>query len=41
MLRKIKWRLQNGPIAKSGALPVTIFFFCGKFVSVLKAIKKN
>ena len=32
MLRQIEWRLQNGPIAKSGVLLVTtFFFFFGKF----------
>ena len=27
MLRQIEWRLQNGPIIKSGVLPVTALFF--------------
>ena len=27
MLRQIEWRLQNGPIIKSGVLPVTTLFF--------------
>ena len=27
MLRQIEWRLQNGPITKSGVLPVTTLFF--------------
>ena len=27
MLRQIEWRLQNGPIPKSGVLPVTTLFF--------------
>ena len=27
MLRKIEWWVQNGPIIKNGALPVTTFFF--------------
>ena len=27
MLRQIEWRLQNEPITKSGALPVTTLFF--------------
>ena len=40
MLRQIEWRLQNGPITKSGALPVTTLFF-EKFVSVLKPLKKS
>ena len=31
MLRQIEWRLQNGPITKSGVFPVT--YFSGKFVS--------
>ena len=40
MLRQIEWRLQNGPIAKSGVLPVTTLFF-GKFVPVLEPLKKG
>ena len=40
MLRQIKWQLQNGPIKKSGILPVTSLFF-GKFVSVLESLKKS
>ena len=39
MLRQIEWRQQNGPITKSGILPVTTFF--GKFVSVLEPLKKS
>ena len=35
MLRQIEWRLQNGPITKSGVFPVTALFF-GKFVPVLE-----
>ena len=34
MLRQIEWRLQNGPITKSGVLPVTTLFFwkiCSSF----------
>ena len=34
MLRQIEWRLQNGPITKSGVLPVTALFFwkiCSSF----------
>ena len=27
MLRQIEWRLQNGPLTKSGVLPVTTLFF--------------
>ena len=34
MLRQIERRLQNGPITKSGALPVTTLSF-GKFAPVL------
>ena len=30
MLREIEWRLQNGPITKSGFLPVTSFI-CSSF----------
>ena len=42
MLRQIKWRLQNGPITKSGVLPVTTyFFFFGKFVPVLEPPKMS
>ena len=26
MLRQIEWRLQNGPITRSGVLPVTTLF---------------
>ena len=40
MLRQIEWRLQNGPITKSGVLPVTALFF-GKFVPVLEPPKTS
>ena len=40
MLRQIKWQLQNGPIAKSGVLPVTTLFI-GKLFSVLEPLKKS
>ena len=40
ILRQIEWRLQNGPITKSGVLPVTTLFF-GKFVPVLEPLKKS
>ena len=40
MLKQIEWRLQNGPITKSGVLPVTTLFF-GKFVPVLEPLKKS
>ena len=40
MLRQIEWRLQNGPITKSGVLPVTTYFF-GEFVPVLELLKKS
>ena len=40
MLRQIEWRVQNGPITKSGVLPVTTFVF-GKFVQVLETLKKS
>ena len=33
MLRQIEWRLQNGPITKSGVLPVTTLFFWQIFSS--------
>ena len=41
MLRQIEWRLQNGPITKSGVLPVTNLFFFRKFVLVLEPLKKS
>ena len=34
MLRQIEWTLQNGPITKSGVLPLTTLFFwktCSSF----------
>ena len=34
MLRQLEWRLQNGPITKSGVLPATTLFFwkiCSSF----------
>ena len=40
MLRQTEWRLQNGPITKSGVLPVTTLF-CGKFVSGLEPLKQS
>ena len=40
MLRQIQWQLQNGPITKSGVLPVTTYFF-GKFSPVLEYLKKS
>ena len=40
MLRQIEWRLQNGPITKSGVLPVTTLFF-RKFVPVLEPLKNS
>ena len=33
MLRQIEWQLQNGPITKSGVLPVTTLFFWKNFSS--------
>ena len=33
MLTQIEWQLQNGPITKSGALPVTALFFWKNFFS--------
>ena len=39
-LRQIEWRLQNGPITKSGVLQVTALFF-GKFVSLSEPLKKS
>ena len=39
MLRQIEWRLQNGPITKSGVSPVTTLFF-GKFIPALEPLKK-
>ena len=41
MLRQIEWRLQNRPITKSGVLPVTTYFFFGKFVPVLEPLKQS
>ena len=40
LLRQIEWPVKNGPITKSGVLPVTTFFF-GKFVPVLEPHKKS
>ena len=39
-VKTIEWRLQNGPVTKSGVLPVTTLFFW-KFVSVLEPLKKS
>ena len=39
MLRQIEWRQQNGPIAKSGVLPVITLFF-GKSVPVSELFKR-
>ena len=41
MLRQIECRLQNGPITRSGVLPVNTLFFFGKFVPVLEPLKKS
>ena len=40
MLRQIEWRLQNGPITKSGVLSVNTLFFW-KFFPVLEPLKKS
>ena len=32
MLRKIEWRVQNGPIKKNGVLPVTKYFNFSKIL---------
>ena len=40
MLRQIEWRVQNGPITKSGILPVTTLFFW-KFCSSLRTSFKE
>ena len=40
MLKQIEWRLQNGPITKSGVLPVTTLF-SRKFAPVLGPLKKS
>ena len=40
MLRRIEWRLQNGPTTESGVLPVTALCFW-KFVPVLEPLKKS
>ena len=34
MVRQIEWRLQNGPITKSGVLPVTTLFFLENLLQV-------
>ena len=39
MLRQIEWRLQIGPITKSGVLTVTNYFF-GKFDPVLEPLER-
>ena len=36
----IEWRPQNGPITKSGVLPVTTYFI-GKIFPVLEPLKKS
>ena len=40
MLRQIEWRLQNGPIIKSGVLPVTTLFFW-KIYSSFRTLQKE
>ena len=40
MLRQIEWRLQDGPITKSGVLPVATLFFL-KIILVLEPLKKS
>ena len=40
MLRKIEWRLQNGPVTKGEVLPVSTLLFA-KFIPVLKPLKKS
>ena len=40
MLRQTEWQLQNGPITKSGILPLTTLFF-GKLFPVLEPLKKS
>ena len=40
MLRQVEWRLQTGPITKSGVLPVTTLFFW-KICSSLELLKKS
>ena len=37
----VEWQLQNELITKSGVLPVTTFFFFGKFVPVLEPLKRT
>ena len=41
MLRQMEWRLQNGPITKSRALPVTTLFFLDNFFPVLEPLKNS
>ena len=41
MLQQIEWQLQNGPITKSGVLPVTTLSFwkiCSRFRASLKEL---
>ena len=40
MLRQMEWRLQNGPITKSGFLLVTTLFFWKKFSGKQKPLKQ-
>ena len=40
MLRQTEWRVQNGPITKSGGLPVTTLFFWKIFSSFRTSKKK-
>ena len=40
MLIQPEWRLQNGPVTKSGVLPVTSLLF-GKFVPVSEPLEKS
>ena len=39
ILRQTEWVVQNGPIAKNGILPVTIYFFRKNFFSLRTRIK--
>ena len=40
MLRQIEWRQQNGPITKSGVLPLNIFFLKKNIIPVLEPFQK-
>ena len=41
MLRQIEWRLQHGPITKSGVLPVFLYGFLILQFSLFPFLKQN